>query len=402
MSIIYFTSILSIDEVTRLHNSISITIIIAISILLMGCDQLDDADSNEPELVLQYIDGKLLNGDFSYQLQGWRAKTGAKWDRNVGHAKLGSVHVMVPSQMREIESMVQCVNIGKGIRFDIGSSIKSDAGTIPKYGARLVWGWYEGDGCTGQGEYGGYLEAVHQKDWQKLTIEDIQPMLGAKSAIIKLKHRNSAKQDFSVYWDDIYFIARGFSQEKATTQSTPDTRKIISPRKFVTESKTTPVTSRSELNLVANSEFNQDLLGWRSDWKPEWVGNEGYKALGAAKITAASTGSDIGMSALTQCIRLTENQLYNFGASFKRDPASSQKGGARLRISWYEHDNCSGRSKTGSQVDPLKKDGWQTIGFENVTPPKGVAGVLIHAIQAVDGKGEFIAYWDDFYFIPKQ
>lgn len=156
-------------------------------------------------------------------------------------------------------------------------------------------------------------------------------------------------------------------------------------------------------NQLVNPNFATDVTtGWTSGfWPRAWTGSEGATGLGAAQITATSAGAAIGGGAMTQCTTAVAGTTYDFGARFKIDPASTQTGGGRIRVTWRQGASCTGTATTDpSNADSTAAAGWQSLTVDNVTAPAGTVSVQVELIQSVDGAGTFQAFWDDVYFGP--
>jgi hypothetical protein len=70
----------------------------------------------------------------------------------------------------------------------------------------------------------------------------------------------------------------------------------------------------------------------------------------------------------------------------------------RLRVVWYEQDNCIGAHKIDAHnVDPKQTQGWQRLSIHLVTAPENSRSMEIEAIQSIQNQGIFTALWDDMY-----
>lgn len=155
-------------------------------------------------------------------------------------------------------------------------------------------------------------------------------------------------------------------------------------------------------NQIQNAQFTTDVTsgGWLAGlWGATWVGTEGNTAPGAARVDATSASGSIGAAGITQCTTAAPG-TYDFGGAFKIEPASTQTGGARLRVTWFNGPSCTGSPTIGDSIDPTNAAGWQPLAVNNTTAPGGTVSVMIELIQSVDGAGTFTAYWDDIYFGP--
>jgi len=154
-------------------------------------------------------------------------------------------------------------------------------------------------------------------------------------------------------------------------------------------------------NQLVNPNFAIDLSGWTPEyWAISWTGSEGNLAPGALRAVATSAGGSIGAKAASQCTTAVDGVAYDFGGAFKIEPASTQTGGARLRVTWFSGPGCSGTPTIGGNSDPVTTAGWQALAVDNEVAPAGTQSAMVELIQAVDDTGDFIAYWDDIYFGP--
>ncbi|MFT5260513.1 MAG: hypothetical protein ACI9J2_002122 [Saprospiraceae bacterium] len=79
---------------------------------------------------------------------------------------------------------------------------------------------------------------------------------------------------------------------------------------------------------------------------------------------------------------------------------SSERGGGRLRPTWYEHHDCKGSHRTSSRHADVDKDagGWQTLFVDKLIPPQNSKSMAISIIHTIEGPGEHVMLLDDIYF----
>ena len=156
-------------------------------------------------------------------------------------------------------------------------------------------------------------------------------------------------------------------------------------------------TTDSGENSVINGDFDMGVDSWQlsEGWPVAWSSAEGN---GSIRVTAISESGSTGKGVFSQCIGFSGNQIFELGGSFKKDNRSTQGGGGRIRVSWYEQPDCTGRAKTDTKsTSPKDGFGWQQLRVGLLAAPPEAQSVRMSIIQTVDGSGEFIAYWDNLY-----
>ena len=153
-------------------------------------------------------------------------------------------------------------------------------------------------------------------------------------------------------------------------------------------------------SLLANSNFDKSVEPWRtrSSWSVEWTDAEGG---GSAKVTASSEKSSMGRLVLSQCINLAGSSVFELGGRFKQDERSTQAGGGRIRITWFDEQDCAGNGSIDpSFARPESLSGWQQLRVDTLTAPASARSTKVSINQSVEGAGSFTAYWDDIYLRP--
>lgn len=331
----------------------------------------------------------LLNNLFENKLSDWRVPLGALWSVNGGVNNSGAlvIHASKPPDDKFIYETVveQCVILNAGEKFGVSADVKLVKTPLRASANRVNVIWYESTDCTTGGQWGAYIEPKAENfAWQKLSNTNLTPALGAKAAKITIVQNGRFSNDADVFWDNVVFSATEmFSQS-------------VQP---------TVAASQDQFNLaigenyILNGTFNENVESWRHGWKTEWTSLHGDVSAGAAMVKANSDSGSIGRSAFSQCVNFGNHSNFDLGASFKRDESSSQPGGGRLRLSWYQNNNCDGRSKTDIKwIDPQDVAGWQRLKVTGLRPAENSRSASIQIIQTVSGKGDFTAYWDDIYF----
>ena len=327
----------------------------------------------------------LLNPSFENKLIDWLVPLGAHWTNNGGiNSSAGLIiHASKPPDDRFIyeTTVEQCIPLESGEMYQLKAKFKFDKPPIKYTANRANVIWYESIDCTTGGQWGAYLEPKISYDWQSLERNNIKPALDAKAAKITLVQNARYSNDGQAFWDDIHF-----APSKLFEQSKP--------------SRSNSLHSDPGFNLLLNGAFYSGLQNWSIGWKTHHTLTEGAAAAGAAKVTAHSTTGSTGKHAMSQCVDINPDSQFEIGASFKRDELSTQEGGGRLRVTWYEKPNCQGRAKTDiNWRDPENKRDWQKIKITGLTSPTSANSAKIEIIQHVKGYGEFTSYWDDVYFM---
>ena len=236
------------------------------------------------------------------------------------------------------------------------------------------------------GQYGGYLEPNLEKQvWQKLLDLELTPSLGARSAQIRLEQRQDGNNNAQVYWDNVVFTIvknggdAGYSTFERSGDSLP-----------------------AGENYIKNASFDANLDHWRPqrskrlNWQSSTDGASGVIVASLSN----SRESGMGTGSFKQCVNFGSEKSFQLGARVKVDPQSLQKGGGRLRATWYQDPNCKGRYRGARHHADVDKStvGWQTLNVSELIPLPGSTSVSIGVVHSIEGAGEHILFWDDFYF----
>lgn len=333
----------------------------------------------------------LRNASFENKLIDWRHPIGALWSKIQGVNNSGglSIQAEIPPEDKYIHETVvsQCVILGAGEKFQLMAQFKAEKVHSGKYAEKAKFAnrvnviWYESLDCTSGGQFGGYIEPKNIYGWQSLSGGHLKPAFKAQAAKITIVQKGRYARGYKGYWDNIAFVVSEVFEQSNKQNIKPDSKYTL------------PLNE----NYLKNGGFNTDITSWRG-WKAKWsyIGN---KAPGSSRVTFESKKGGFGTGAMNQCINIGENIKFNFGASVKKDETSTQTGGGRIRISWNDKENCSGRSKTdGNWADIKDTRGWQNLQVNNLIAPSGTQSVHIELIQSIAGSGKFSVFWDDVYF----
>ncbi len=153
-------------------------------------------------------------------------------------------------------------------------------------------------------------------------------------------------------------------------------------------------------SLLVNGSFDGSVEPWRthSSWPVAWTDAEGD---GSLQVTATSDRNAAGRGVLSQCVNLVAGQRFDLGGRFKQDERSTQAGGGRLRITWFDRQGCAGSGSIDTAfASPGQLPGWQELRVDTVTAPAFAKSARVSVTQSIDGAGDYIGYWDDLYLRP--
>lgn len=386
------------------HNQLAALLTLVIAVVGMTCARISLAQIPKENL--------LQNGGFEQGARAWKLHPNMLLVRESdqpGAIRLLSRSLPAPDDGYIHEDHTsQCINFGDARKFFIDAEFFYLEYPSENHAHRLNYTWFDNKGCTGGGQYGGFLEPALQEGWQTLLQDNIQSALNSQSLLINLTHnrRASARKlnllqetyywvkglftdstDLlsSGYWDNISLVATSYS-DSATNKSPHETQSTLA----------------IGVNLLTNSDFNRDAEHWYLGSDTRWTADEGSERVGSLRVVRQSLEGSRGSFAFDQCVDVGEHTDFALGGYFRRDPASTQTGNGRLRAVWFEFPGCKGQHRISQQdVDSQRIDGWQHLHIAHLPASTNARSVKFQGIQAIDGVGDFIGYWDDLYLIAK-
>lgn len=358
----------------------------------------------------------ISNGDFAQGSQGWQLEAGIEVAmppiQNPDESSNHSYALQMQAQEAPDDGYIhsrdarQCIPIGKARKMQFSATFLYPS-ALPEHshGHRTNLIWYYDSECSGNAEFGTFLEPKIKNGWQTLFINDLEPALNAKAVQIEVaQNQRSSRKDLN-FIEEAYFWLKekaGFGTNDTLATGYWDNfnlqvTQLEDANQIIASTDNTPSIPTS-INLLINSDFKEDLKSWKP-YHSEWNATEGHSNRGSARVTLISTETSMGTVVLDQCVHIGNQHKFTMGVYFKTDEKSNQTGNGRLRISWYEEPNCKGRSSIGSDVDPQKISGWQKLSIPSMEAARNSRSAKIYIIQSIDGKGEFSAFWDDIYLM---
>jgi hypothetical protein len=332
----------------------------------------------------QHIYNLVKNSSFDIDLKDWTVPEYTWWEEYRGTLDSGAaiIQAVKPPDDQYIHetSMAQCIPLQGNGEYGLSANVKLDG--LPKKASavRVNLYWYKSLDCKTWGSFATYLEPKYKGEWQHLSREGLTPTMGAVAALVKLTQNGRHSDNGKAIWDNIQFFPMRKTNNSEPSFSNHDLTNLT-----------------LGVNLTRNSGFRYDVDGWHvsqgeSSWG-EWSENAG---IGALKATVKSFSKSRGVHIASQCVALGQQRSYTLGARFLRDVRSNQKGGGRLRLTWYSKDDCKGASSPiWRNADPKDIAGWQSLAVDKLIAPAQARAARVELIQSVKGAGKFIGYWDD-------
>ncbi|WP_423895223.1 hypothetical protein [Candidatus Pelagadaptatus aseana] len=331
----------------------------------------------------------ILNPGFDKDLAQWQVPKYAWWEATDGKYNLGSaaIQAIKPADDQYIHetALEQCVPLRGNGKYGLSADVKLLGMPAKKSAIRLNLYWYKSLDCESLGSFADYLEPQAKGGWQTLSRKQLKPTMGAVAALIKLTQNGRFSADGKVLWDNIQFYPLQKTQRQ-NPASGPKNLPRLTPR----------------VNLIRNGDFDSNVKGWHvSQGKTasgRWSRDAGF---GALKTKVQSSEKGLGTGVANQCVGLGQQRHYSLSARFLRDYKSNQKGGGRLRLTWYGEADCRGSSSpVWRHKDPQDIAGWQSLKVDDLIAPADARSARVELIQSVQGRGQFVGYWDSVVLVP--
>lgn len=280
-------------------------------------------------------------------------------------------------------SLSQCVVLDKGRRYRFSALFKAMGQYKAKHANRVNLYWYQSEDCTTQGQFSDYLEpAPDSLEWQHIEHENRLRSLNARSALIRIVQSRTAANNQEAFWDDIELSPTEF--EPVTSQNR--------------QKKSSPLFPVGH-NYIKNGQFTADLSSWRYGGDTQWIADEYNSENGMARLAIFSDKGGYGAHSFSQCINIGSNTAFEAKARVRIDPVSTQKGGGIFRLSWYENENCDGRSQAGFKSDRIDDTtGWQNLVIDRIEAPDTAQSARLNITRGVQDSGLFAYFIDEIYF----
>ncbi len=329
------------------------------------------------------------NPAFDNDLNEWTVPEYTWWDKNSGKSDSGAaiIQAIKPPENKYIyqTSIEQCITLQGNGEYGLSADLKLEGLPAKTMGVRVNLYWYKSLDCKTWGSFATYLEPKRQGGWQHLSEKNLTPTMGAVAAKIELTQNGRYSDNGKAVWDNVQFYPLKKSYAPVKTAETGDLPHLA-----------------SRVNLIKNSGFSANVLEWNvssgSSSNAVWSMGAGH---GALKSTVQSFDKGLGTHVASQCVSLGQQRVYTLGGRFLRDGQSNQKGGGRLRLTWFGENDCHGAaSPIWRNADPEDRGGWQSLVVEKLIAPAQARSARVELIQSVRGRGKFIGYWDDLVMIP--
>lgn len=338
------------------------------------------------------IPNLLQNGSFERALNPWIAEEFATWSSGIGVDSSGALVINAPeitSNSRIIyeKSVSQCVLLKTGVEFDLEASFQyPETISESSHANRINVIWYETPDCSRGGQFGSYAEPkLERGEWQRVARRGLVPALGAVAAKIEIAQTQRSNNNAKAIWDDVVFTMT----KSQASEEVPDTESAEFTR---------PVGE----NYVQNARFDSNIDAWwpKPSKRLQWHQlGEPHGGVIAASLPN-ERDSSMGTGSFSQCINIGSHTRFELGAKVKVAPNSTQRGGGRLRPTWFQGLNCTGRNSTSRKHANVDKDAtdWQLLTVPELVPKFDAKSVRISVIHSIEGRGEHTLWWDDFYF----
>lgn len=353
----------------------------------------------------------LLNSDFAESSRFWEVEPPAKWEAD-GVNGTGALFMNAPlakddGYIHEVEAS-QCIKIEDAELFYVEAKFRYDTLPLRAHAHRMNIVWYDNDICTESGQFGNYLEPELRDGVQTLSKSNLRPSLNAGSMKVELTQNQRGSARELTWWEGkwkwlIELLGMHYTQPTASAYWDDV---IVSPTRIREQlNAVMEIDSKYNLppgeNYLSNGALDENGEGWRLSSRAMWSDDDGHRNYGSIHTAVKSERGGMGVGVFNQCVNLGNYRNYKMGVMYKKDPQSSQEGGGRFRISWYENENCSGSVRTSSNHADIdkKSEAWQSLEVDGLTRPENAKSASVTMIQSVSGNGTYSGYWDDAYLM---
>lgn len=326
----------------------------------------------------------IINGDFEQNTTAWTiVKGSANAQPKEGITDTIGLALKTDGSKEEEHLIRQCLPVDNITQVNIRAFVKKEGGAADTNALHVVS--FTSKDCTSGGQYNAKLIPTEAAGWQKMSRENLKPVLGAQSMMVEIKHFNKAStRAASAFWDDITLTVSALG---STTNAAP--AKILN---------TPPLGT----NYLSNSSLDQNLAGWSLAWPGQWVEYGGQGLSGGALVKASSDfGQTLQGEALNQCVNVGAHTKFEARAAFKKDALSSQLGYGKLRVIWHEDINCQGLQRLAGSTQSSDTTQWQQLQI-SANNTSHARSATISLSQAILGVGVYSAFWDDISFKATQ
>ncbi len=160
-------------------------------------------------------------------------------------------------------------------------------------------------------------------------------------------------------------------------------------------------------NLVANGNFNTDLLAWQASSSNgsaafSSLDSSGSPSSGSAFLTGTNPINGVLDTFLTQCVSVAAGTPYAISNRVQFSTGETTTGWAEIAIYWMSGSNCGGSYISGAGLLAAKTASgvWSSYADTATAPAGALSAYLQLGIDKIDAGGSLSAYMDDVVFAP--
>jgi hypothetical protein len=153
-------------------------------------------------------------------------------------------------------------------------------------------------------------------------------------------------------------------------------------------------------NLIANPEFQADLLGWMGQGGA--ISRVARDVFGRADSGSAQLAAALGTNVtLAQCVALPANANVDFGAWIEIPSFQEVTGSAVVKLEWWSEPSCGGMQlDVPAETATISATGrWSYAAQRDVTPPQGAKSAKLRAMSLPNAVG-FLVEFDSVFAAP--